>query len=185
MPGDRQGCPGRPQYQPLEYQDQAALSAEFAEPVLAVGYARAGAPAPQRRGNPHDREEWRARRLSARHAGQSPVARDPPPQEAHPDRRRPPGGVTPSAPIARRPWRRPRTALIPRRRAARHDERRPYRRITFRKIEFQPDPGPRGIASTNARLNGVPVPALCYIPLQLYGPESDSRHTVTTFYGPE
>ena len=34
MPGDRQGCPGRPQCQPLQYQDQAALSAEFADQSL-------------------------------------------------------------------------------------------------------------------------------------------------------
>ena len=53
------------------------------------------------------------------------------------------------------------------------------------KIELQPDPGPRDVASTNARLKGVSYPDLCYIPPSFYSPESDSPHTVTTFYGPE
>ena len=37
-------------------------------PVAAVGHAWPGAAASHRRGDPHDREEWRPRRLSARHA---------------------------------------------------------------------------------------------------------------------
>src|SRR5215207_4103778 len=86
MPGDRQGRPGRPQCEPFQPQDEAALSAQSADLVAAVGRAGTGAAARQRRGGAHDREERRHRRIPEGQVRQPPVARDPPIEAPHHDR---------------------------------------------------------------------------------------------------
>src|SRR5690606_1041851 len=80
----RQGGAVRQQRQPLEPQDAAALPAQSADDVADERCARpAGAPAPDHQRHPHDRTQWRPRRLSEGHRRHQADARAAPAEAAH------------------------------------------------------------------------------------------------------
>jgi len=76
MCGHWQRCPGRTQCQSLKYQDEAPISAQPTAHLGAVGRARLGSIAGDRRGDPHNRAQGRHRRLPAQHTRSQAFARN-------------------------------------------------------------------------------------------------------------
>ena len=76
MCGHWQGCPGRTQCQSFKYQNEAPIFAQPAEHLGAVGRARLGSLAGDRRGDSHNRAQGRHRRLPAQHTRSQAFARN-------------------------------------------------------------------------------------------------------------